>query len=135
MIGGMVADTCGIVNLMRNRGSEKRFFSKIRGKKLRIIIPCFVVKEVKKITGFDREEIISFFSKFDKKVSVIECNEDIKLGSEYFEKKYSTSHFPDTLLLAIASFHSYCILTYDKVVLACAQAEGIKTICPKGECY
>ena len=130
----ILADSSGIVNLMRNEGSEKRFLAKIRGKKPNILIPCFVVKEVRKITGFDREEILTYFSRFVRKVTVVECSEDITLGSEYFEKKYSTSHFPDTLLLAIASFHSYCILTYDRVVLACAQAEGIKTICPKGEC-
>ncbi len=129
----MMTDTCGIVNLMRNRGSEKRFLNKIRGKKIRILIPCFVVNEVRKITGFDREEIISYFRKFTNKISVFECNEDVKLGSKYFEEKYPKSHFPDTLLLAAALFHSYCILTYDREVLACAKSEGIKTICPKGD--
>lgn len=133
MMFDVMTDTCGIVNLMQNRGSEKRFLSKIRGKKICIHIPCFVVNEVKKITGFDREEIISYFSKFSKKISVFDCNEDIKLGAEYFEEKYPTAHYPDTLLLASALFHSYCILTYDRQVLACAKFEGIKTICPRGD--
>jgi rRNA-processing protein FCF1 len=125
-------DTCGIVNLMKNQGSERRFLKGIKGKNLRFVIPSFVVKEVKKVADFDKDEIIAYFSRFSKKVSIISPSSDAELASAYFEKKYPESHFPDTLLLATAMFNSYVILTYDIVVLACARSEGIKTICPKG---
>ena len=125
-------DACGIVNLMKHQGSERRFLKEIKGKNLRFVIPSFVIKEVKKVADFDKDEIVAFLSKFSKKVSIISSSSDVQLASAYFEKKYPESHFPDTVLLATAMFNSYVILTYDRTVLACARSEGIRTICPKG---
>jgi len=126
-----VPDTNGIINLIDSRNVVKRFERRFLRKKIRIILPEFVLKEVQKIRGLSREEVLSFLKTKARKILVIKPNEDVKAAAKNLEAKYSEAHFPDSILLATAQFGSYTVVTYDRGMLKCAKSEGIPTFCPK----
>mgnify|MGYP003954996137 CR=1 FL=1 len=127
-----LGDSCHIINIMEHQGACIRTRTQISNKISKILIPKFVIKEVQKIKDLTESEIIQTVSSLlKKKVSLIRCNPDVHLAASQLEIKYPQVHFPDSLLLALAEFGTYGILTYDHGILNCARAEGIPTITPK----
>ena len=133
MYNGIVLDTNGIISIMENRGPEKRLTRLLSKRKIRIITPEFVLLELKKIRGLSKYEIISYLKTKARRVSVCKECEDVKAAAQDLERKYPEAHYPDSILLATAMFGSYSIVTYDQGMTKCAKAEGIRTICPKGD--
>jgi len=133
MYENILLDTNGIIGIMENRGPEQRLARLLSKRKIRIIIPEFVLRELKKIRGLSKYEIISYLKTKARKISICKECEDVKAAARELEKKYPEAHFPDSLLLATAMFGSYSIVTYDRGMTKCAKAEGIRTFCPKGD--
>lgn len=127
-----IEDTNHILTIIEHNGACMRTRAQIKNNISRILIPKFVIKEVQKIKDLTEFEIVQTVATLlKKKVSVIRCNSDINIAATQLEIKYPKTHFPDSLLLALAGFGMYGILTYDHGILDCAKAEGIPTINPK----
>lgn len=125
----IVADTCGIVGIIENLKLCQKVRKSLKYSTKKIIIPKFVVTELAKIRGMSEYETIQTVSNLLKKrVSIIKCNCDVESAANEIETKYPKAHFPDSLLIALAKFSAYSILTYDKGILDTAKAEGIQTI-------
>jgi|TARA_B110000881_G_C18251468_1_gene353489 rRNA-processing protein FCF1 len=127
-----IEDTNHILTIIEHNGACMRTRAQIKNNISRILIPKFVIKEVQKIKDLTEFEIVQTVSSLlKKKVSLIKCNSDVKIAATQLELKYPKTHFPDSLLLALAEFGTYGILTYDHGILNCAKSEGILTITPK----
>lgn len=130
----VLADTNFLINVIEHSGTENRTRNHFRGKSIGILIPKFVFKELRKVKGYSEIEVQSKISRiFHRKSTTIKFNDDIQASSLLFESKYSLAHFPDSMLLACAKIGSYTILTYDRGIIKCAEAEGIRTFTPKME--
>jgi len=127
-----IEDTNHIIAIIDHTGACMRTRTQIKNNISKILIPRFVIKEVQKIKDLTEFEIIQTVSSLlKKKVSLIKCNSDVKIAATQLEIKYPKAHFPDSLLIALAEFGAYGILTYDRGILNCAKAEGIPTITSK----
>ena len=126
-----IIDTNGAIGMLENPNVEKRFLKHFSRKNLRIFIPEFVLNEIRKVRGYAREEVLSYFSNL-RKVAILKPTIEVQQIASSLEEKYLESHFPDSLLLATAKIGSYTVVTYDRGLLHCAKLEGVETFCPKG---
>lgn len=125
---GIVIDTCGVIAILENPKTCFRM-KKILSRKTRILVPDFVIRELKKVRNLSEYEVIPAISSILRKpISIVRCNCDIRADAAQMESKYTKAHFPDTLLLALAKFGAYAILSYDTGLISTARAEGIKII-------
>ena len=130
----IIADTNGLISIIDHSGSCYRTKTGLRKGPKRIIIPEVVIKELQKIRGISALQIINQISSIlRKKVSILKCNSDIHLAAKELELKYSLSHFPDSILLAMAQFGGHSILTYDRGLINTVKKIGVRTFTPKME--
>jgi len=130
----LVMDTNAIIEILEHDGPLRRTLRRFKGLSPRILISKIVLAELHKIAGYSEEEVVSEISrKLHSKVTVVTDNEDINLAAEELEKKHSSAHYPDSVILATALINDFTLLSYDHGLLDCAKSEGIKTFVPKNK--
>ncbi|MCH8915831.1 MAG: PIN domain-containing protein [Thaumarchaeota archaeon] len=130
----VVMDTNAIIRIMKHDGPLRRTLRRFKGLSLRILILKIVLAELNKIADYSEEEVVSEISrKLHSKVTVIGQNEDISSAAEELEAKYSSAHYPDSVILATALISDSTLLSYDQGLLDCAKSEGVKTFVPKNK--
>ena len=130
----LVMDTNAIIEILEHDGPLRRTLRRFKGLSPRILISKIVLSELNRIAGYSEEEVVSEISrKLHTKVTVIGENEDISSAAEELEEKYSSAHYPDSVILATALISDSTLLSYDQGLLDCAKSEGVKTFVPKNK--